>query len=222
MKQLLISLKTPNRAAVVENGRLEELFVSNERDTVGNVYRGRVVRIEPVLNAAFVDIGSARAAFLAVDDICAISAPGNTSLKEAPATPSGVAGGGQPRPSISDLLRPGQDLMVQVTKASRQQRGAVVSTLLSIPGRYLVMTNVVEGVALSRKISGRKERQRLMQIVRRMVPPAAVIVRDAAVDRSREDIGVDLANLNQLWQGSSTSSTAAARHQISCTTTAIW
>lgn len=143
-EEILINI-TPmeSRVAVVENGVLQEVHVerTQKRGIVGNIYKGKVVRVLPGMQAAFVDIGLDRAAFIHASEI---------SLREGPAVES-----------ISALVHEGQSLVVQVTKDPIGSKGARLTTQLSIPSRYLVYMPRTAHVGISLKIEDEAERERL-------------------------------------------------------------
>ncbi len=175
-EEILINI-TPmeSRVAVVENGVLQEVHVERtlRRGIVGNIYRGRVVRVLPGMQAAFVDIGLARAAFIHAAEI---------SQREGAAVES-----------INALVREGQTLVVQVTKDPIGTKGARLTTHLSIPSRYLVYMPRTSHVGISLKIEDEAERERLKAIMARCVESEGIeheggfILRTAAeaVPRSR-------------------------------------
>ena len=147
-EEILINI-TPmeSRVAVVENGVLQEVHVerTQKRGIVGNIYKGKVVRVLPGMQAAFVDIGLDRAAFIHASEI---------SLREGPAVES-----------ISALVHEGQSLVVQVTKDPIGSKGARLTTQLSIPSRYLVYMPRTAHVGISLKIEDEGERERLKKVV---------------------------------------------------------
>ncbi len=153
------------RIAVLEDDLLVELFVERvaDRGVAGNVCRGRVSNVLPGMQAAFVDIGLERDAFLYVDDL--VVGPAWEGLVEAEfegALPPPQA----PRPRIEDLLRPGQDLVVQITKDPVGQKGVRITAHVSLPGRLLVFLPTVAHCGVSRRIAAEGERERLRGIAR--------------------------------------------------------
>jgi ribonuclease G len=165
-EEILINI-TPleTRVAVVENGMLQEVYIerSRKRGLVGNIYNGKVVRVLPGMEAAFVDIGLERTAFIHVSDIVPEelresvdrASPPN-SLPEKP---------GHKYPDIGALLREGQTLVVQVTKDPIGTKGARLTTQLSIPSRYLVLMPGNDHLGVSQRIEDATERDRLRQLV---------------------------------------------------------
>ncbi|MEA5075455.1 MAG: Rne/Rng family ribonuclease [Coriobacteriia bacterium] len=172
------------RVAVVENRRLVELYIERpKRSVVGNVYLGKVRDVLPGMQAAFVDIGLEKNAFLYVDEVVA---------------PEGVADA--PRRDIQSLLKPGQQLMVQVLKDPMGTKGARVTTEVTLPGRFLVLMPFSDFVGISRKLA-EEERDRLTSIIEPLVPGGiGVIVRTAAAGAHEKDLQGDLEFLLRLWR----------------------
>lgn len=198
-EEILVNV-TPRetRVAVVENGMLQELHIERgwRRGVVGNVYKGRVQRIMPGMQAAFVDIGLERAAFLHAGDI----------VKPAPVTDAanGEEASLPPQPTrpITELLRDGQDIIVQVVKDPIGTKGARLTTQLSIPSRYLVLLPRTRVVGVSARIEDEAERARLKRVVSALSPPGAqhgYIVRTNAEGQPDEAIGEDIAYLHRVW-----------------------
>jgi ribonuclease G len=184
-REMLISHDTnETRVALLEDGQLVELYIERpKRSVVGNVYWGKVSDVLPGMQAAFVDIGLEKNAFLYVDEVV---------------SPEGVEG--VPRREISQLLKPGQQIMVQVLKDPMGTKGARVTTEITLPGRFLVLMPFSEFVGVSRKLPD-EERDRLHEVVERNVPPSVgVIVRTVAQGVSERDIVNDLEFLLRLWK----------------------
>ena len=192
-EELLINV-TPMecRVALVENGIVQELFVERtaKRGLVGNIYKGKVVRVLPGMQAAFVEIGLSRTAFLHVSDIV-WPRPGN--------------GGGR-SDSILDYLHEGQSVIVQVMKDMLGNKGARLTTDLSIPSRYLVYMPYGEHVGVSQRIEDDAERERLKTVIRRIRDDIAsalkggVIIRTAAEGINDDELRHDMEFLIKLWQ----------------------
>jgi ribonuclease G len=184
LKQLIItSDPRETRVAVLEAGRLAELYIERQtrRSLVGNVYRGRVENVLAGMDAAFVDIGLGRNGFLYVDEVY---------LPEEPDA--------RPR-KITQLLRPGQEISVQVTKDPMGTKGARLTTQLSLAGRYLVYVPEGSLCGVSRRLPD-DERQRLRKLCREMKPEeVGVIVRTAAEGVSEKALARDLKFLEKLW-----------------------
>ena len=185
--ELLINV-TPMecRVALVENGTVNELFVERtaKRGLVGNIYKAKVVRVLPGMQAAFVDIGLSRTAFLHINDMIW---PRN-----------------QPTPNVFELLQPGQVLTVQVMKDMLGTKGARLSTDLSIPSRYLVLMPFGHHIGVSQRIESEEERDRLRSMIERIQKehnlPGSVIVRTAAEGIEEQAIAQDMAYLAKLWE----------------------
>lgn len=185
MTDILINI-TPmeTRIAFVENSMLQEIYVerAQKRGLVGNIYRGNVLRIMPGMQAAFVDIGLAKAAFLHAADIAGASVD----------TP------------IHTLLHEGQTITVQVMKDPIATKGARVTSELSLPSRYVVYTPMNEHIGVSQRIADEAQKERLRvsveQAVREQKIVGGFIVRTAAEEASDADIQGDIIFLKKLWQ----------------------
>lgn len=265
-KEMVIS-STPHetRVAILEDDQVVEVFIEREhsRGVVGNIYKGRVSKVLPGMQSAFVDLGLERDAFLYVTDVidptaesledegeagaepepvpepvlaaladaeptAAVQPPDESgevaggdqpdgSLTEAAgdraATPPAAAQGGQrrgrdrdrtpPDTKIEDLLKEGQEVVVQVVKEPLGTKGARITSHISLPGRFLVYMPTVEHIGVSRKIESREERRRLRGIVQKFKEesglPGGVIIRTAAVNRPDEDILSDLEYFKSVW-----------------------
>ena len=186
-EELLINV-TPMecRVALIQNGTVNELFVERDakRGLVGNIYKGKIVRVLPGMQAAFVDIGLSRTAFLHINDM--------------------VWPKNQPAPNVFDLLHVGQILTVQVMKDMLGTKGARLSTDLSIPSRYLVLMPYGNHIGVSQRIESSEERDRLRSMIERIQEthklPGSVIVRTAADGVEEEAIAQDMAYLTKLWE----------------------
>ena len=219
IKNMLINVLQPeeSRIAILEDGVLEELYVertSNE-NLVGNIYKGRVVNIEPSIQAAFVDFGIGRNGFLHVSDVEAqyFRQPGDGNLHKLPHGDSepeatgdrGRRGGSRntrSKPPIQEIFKRSQEVLVQVIKESVGKKGPTLSTYISIPGRYLVLMPGLNRVGVSRKIESDDQRRLLRDLLKELNPPKGLgfIVRTAGVDRSKKDLSRDLAYLTRLWK----------------------
>jgi ribonuclease G len=153
--EILVNI-TPRetRAALVENGMLQEVFIerASRRGLLGNVYKGCVQRVLPGMQAAFVDIGLERTAFLHASDI-ARTADAESDMPE------------QRVPDIRDLVSEGRDVLVQVLKDPLGSKGARLTSFITIPSRYLVYMPVGRGIGVSSRIENEAERARLKEIV---------------------------------------------------------
>jgi len=190
--ELLINV-TPmeTRVALVENGVLQEIAIerTEKKGLVGNIYKGRVCRVLPGMEAAFIDAGLDRAAFLHASDI-AIPQQANDEQ-------------GAPREHISNLLYEGKELLVQVIKDPLGTKGARLTTHLSIPSRFLVLVPNSGIVGVSSRIEGEEDRPRLKsmveQIAGEMDSPHGYIIRTAAESAGEESLRRDMEFLNKLW-----------------------
>jgi len=195
------------RVALLEQGALAELYVERpgRQTLVGSIYQGRVVRVLPGMDAAFVDIGLEKAGFLYVSDVLAPDSPADLDMDD---------GGDEPaihdndlsadklgeRRNISDLLRGGQDLLVQVAKDPIGTKGARLTTHISLPGRLLVYLPTIDHVGISRRLDREDERVRLREILERLRPTGAgAIIRTAAEGADEEALAADLEFLIRLW-----------------------
>ncbi len=199
------------RIAVLEDDRLTEIFVERHRHRglVGNVYKGRVTRVLPGMQAAFVDVGLERDAFLYVSDVAAdVESMEDLELDDGRADDlangSGHPQGQQVAPSIDDLLKAGQEIIVQVVKDPLPNKGARISTHVTLPGRYLVLLPTVRHFGVSRRIESEAERERLLAILHQLPVPTGggggLIVRTAGEDKGPEEFESDLTYLSRLWE----------------------
>jgi ribonuclease G len=189
-KEILINV-TPQetRVAILENGVLLELYIERSRNKglVGNIYKGRVCRVLPGMEAAFVEVGMARAAFLHVSDIVPFA-----SNKEA-----------NERASISSLLHDGDDILVQVIKDPMGTKGARLTANITIPSRYLVFMPNSSNVGVSTRIEDEEERDRLRQMLMKheeLMGDSGFIIRTAAESATDESMAQDILFLNKLWE----------------------
>ncbi len=189
------------RIAVMEDGRLMELIVekSDEKRIVGNIYMGRVNAVLPGMQAAFVDIGLERSAFLHVSDVRTgvVDARGfsQSLVDEKPLTAEET---GRP---IEDLIKRGQEVLVQVTKEPIGTKGARVSSRISIAGRYVVSMPGDPVAGVSRKIGDRKERSRLRDIVTKVSSEGfGIIARTAGTDQTEESFKADIERIVERWK----------------------
>jgi ribonuclease G len=184
------------RVAILEDGQVVEVHIERalEPGVVGNIYKGRVSRVVPAIQAAFVDIGLQRDAFLFAGDLQR-SGPFELSTDE-----------GQERQPpdhrpIADQVKEGQDLLVQAVKEPLPGKGARISSQLSLPGKLTVLLPRASGAGISRQISSPEERQRLEGLLEEMMPAGhGVIVRTAGAERQGKELRRDLEGLLRSWQ----------------------
>jgi ribonuclease G len=221
-KQLVInSTSYETRVALIEGGQVSEYYIERSRDRgiVGGIYKGKVIRVLPGMQSCFVDIGLERAAFLYGGDI---KPEGSYEL------PEGFDEEGKPihhhvdddensegNPNknfqknykISDLVKEGQEVLVQVAKDAISTKGARVTTCLSLPGRYVVLMPSINHIGVSRRIQSEDERTRLRTIVQKIKPDGAgIIVRTASENVPDEKIIADIDFLVKLWESLRTKS----------------
>jgi ribonuclease G len=174
------------RAALLHGEQLVEYYAERQvnKPLVGNVYKGRVVNVLPGMQAAFVQIGLEKNAFLYIDDVLP------AHLEKVPKV----------KPSISEVLKEGQELLVQVAKEPIGTKGARVTTHISIPGRWLVYMPNADYIAVSRKIESETERERLKRIGEELRDgEEGMIVRTVAEEVSKQALKNDLAALREIW-----------------------
>ncbi len=218
------------RVAYLENGVLSEIFVerSKEIGIVGNIYKGKVQRVLPGMNASFVEIGHDKAAFLYVTDFSeeirdveeddeseeiSLSEPLEDLSEQELAVAENAEGEEADKPllkrsyrwggraPIQHLLKPGQEILVQVTRAPLGTKGARITSHISLPGRYLVYMPTWGKLGVSKKIESFDERRRLRQILRSIKPEqGGFIVRTAAEGATQEQLEQDVQFLAKLWQ----------------------
>jgi len=201
MANELIVNVTPHetRVALLEDRVLAELYIERTKDRgiMGNIYKGKVVKVLPGMQAAFVDIGLEKAAFLYVSDVHGgiedyeeMGFPG----EEMPAYLS------NPSSQIEDLLSEGQEILVQVSKEPLGTKGTRITSHVTLPGRYLVYMPLVDHIGVSRRIKDERERRRLREIVQAIKPPAGgFIVRTASEGGEADEIRIDMEFLLHLW-----------------------
>jgi ribonuclease G len=198
-REMLISHDTnETRVALLEDNQLVELYIERpKRSVVGNVYLGKVSDVLPGMQAAFVDIGLEKNAFLYVDEVVA---------------PEGLEG--VPRRDIQQLLKAGQQVMVQVVKDPMGTKGARITTEITLPGRFLVLMPFSEFVGVSKKLP-EEERDRLHAIIEGRAPEKmGLIVRTVAQGVSERDLASDLEFLLRLWRRVNHQSTEALAPEV--------
>ena len=190
-EEILINV-TPSevRAALLENGVLQEVYVERaaRRGLISNVYKGRALRVLPGMQAAFIDIGLERTAFLHASDIARPGQPEN----------------GDDAPGIRDLVREGEEIMVQVVKDPLGNKGARLTTYVTLPSRHLVLLPRGDAVGISARIENEEERDRLRSMVEELLVEqdleCGAIVRTVAEGADRDALAADLRYLRRLWE----------------------
>jgi ribonuclease G len=187
------------RAAILENGVVQELYIErpSRRGLVSNLYKGRVSRVLPGMQAAFVEIGLERTAFLHAADIARSSAE-DTLISASPASLPPVE-------DIRRLVNSGDEILVQVIKDPIGSKGARLTTFIALPSRYLVYMPRGIGVGVSARIEDEAERTRLKGLLAQLLPegvggPGGYIVRTAAQGASEESLREDMGYLARLWE----------------------
>ena len=238
-KEMIISSSAhETRVAILEDDQVAEIFIERERSrgVVGNVYKGRVSKVLPGMQSAFIDLGLERDGFLYVSDVVATfeefdrfetddDAPSPLNQSGSGQVPAASGGNGQgqgrrggpsgppgrrdrdhergPEPKIEELLKEGQEIIVQVAKEPLGTKGARLTSHATMPGRFLVFMPTVDHVGVSRKIDSREERSRLRGIVREFREQTGftggLIIRTAAAGKPKEDIVSDLSYFHRVW-----------------------
>lgn len=202
-KELVVNVtEHETRVALLENGNIAEIFIERGDDAniAGNIYKGRVQRVLPGMQAAFVDIGLSQAAFLYVDDVIhkqninSFEPPDKKVKNENESDIKNDV-------PIEKLLKEGQELMVQVTKSPIGTKGARITTYISIPGRYLVLMPNVDHIGISKRIDDENERQRLKDIInsKRSIE-YGYIFRTASEGIDSDQLGKEIDLLVNSWE----------------------
>lgn len=195
-KKMLINVMHPEeaRVAIVEEGHLIELDIetAGKEQTRGNVYKGVVVRVEPGLQAAFIDVGMKKLGFLQMGEIHPDNWQWRDDLPEEQKNR---------RPRIQEILRRGQELNVQVEKGEREGKGAALTTYISLPGRYMVLMPGSDSCGISRKVENESERKALKEVVAELGIPEGFgyIIRTEAVGKRKTELSKDLQYLLKLY-----------------------
>ncbi len=217
------------RVGLIDKGILSELYVerTTERSPVGNIYLGKVTRVLPGMQAAFIDIGLDRAAFLHVEDVIPsadfdrmaeeAAQNGGEEDEEASGEGEGESESDRAGPTrrhgrdakakrvtrktpIRDVLKEGQPLLVQVSKGPISTKGARVTSHIALPGRYVVYMPTVESVGISKRIGSDKERRRLKEVIDSIKPPqGGVIVRTLGQGLTKKQLKADIGYLVKVW-----------------------
>ena len=215
------------RVALTDKGSLSELYIerSTGRGLVGNIYKGKVVRVLPGMDAAFVDVSLEKAGFLYISDVAKPVSASDFGLaiqdgseeegvegarsrpQDQGSSPEGALPAGGIYPSeapparISDLLHNGQEILVQVAKAPIGTKGARLTTHITLPGRLLVFLPTVDHIGISRRIENESERRRLKEMVENLRPKdTGFIIRTAAEGANEEALHSDMDFLTKLWE----------------------
>ncbi|MCC6129352.1 MAG: Rne/Rng family ribonuclease [Acidobacteria bacterium] len=219
-KELLISANDrETRVAVLEDGRVAEVQIERrkQRGVVGNIYKGRVTRVLPGMQSAFVDLGLEKDAFLYVADVGEevedfdrfgaaedpepLTAEKKTTNGENGTETAEPESAQRPHPSIDELLREGQELVVQVIKDTISTKGVRITTHITLPGRSLVYMPTIDHLGISRRIENEEERTRLKEILEGLkTGPGGYIVRTAGDGRAPEEFAADKRYLSRLWE----------------------
>src|SRR5215510_10261098 len=195
-KELVINATShERRVAILEEGQLVEIYIEREKEfaLVGSIYKGKVTRVLPGMQSAFVDLGLERDAFLHAADAIAELPDNELSAEEINAAN---------RAPIEERLHEGEELVVQVLKEPMGTKGARITSHVSLPGRYIVLMPTVEHVGVSRKITDDEERRRLKTILKEVRAErggGGFIARTAGRGRSREDFLRDGHYLTRTW-----------------------
>ena len=196
MYKMLINAVDPEeyRIAILKDGELDEFYIatSTREETKGNIYKGTVARIEPSLQAAFINYGADKNGFLSMGEI-------HPEYYES----QGFVSNGKPSvPQIEKALKKGSEILVQITKEREGKKGAYLTTYISLAGRYLVLTPGRPNSGISQKIEDERERQRLKSLMSQLELPEEIgyIVRTAASGQKKRTIERDLKNLLRMWQ----------------------
>ncbi len=204
-KKMLINVMHPEetRVAIVHDGRLMELNIeiSGKEQIKGNIYKGVVLRVEPGLQAAFVDIGRAKPGFLQIGELHPDYFEWRDDIPEDKR---------KRFPRIQEVLHRGQELLVQVEKDERDNKGSALTTYISLPGRYMVMMPGSDSTGISRKVEQEGARKKLKEIVAGMEIPEGTgyIMRTEAVGRTPEELQKDFTNLTDLYESIKLKATA--------------
>jgi ribonuclease G len=197
--ELIINV-TPweTRVALLEDKVLAELYIERTKDRgiMGNIYKGKVVKVLPGMQAAFVEIGLEKASFLYVSDVYG----GLEDYEEMGFHGEEMPPYFNPSSQIEDLLFEGQEIVVQISKEPLGTKGTRITSHITLPGRYLVYMPTVDHVGVSRRIKDERERKRLRDILHSMKPPSSgFIVRTASEGAEPDEIRNDMEFLLRLW-----------------------
>jgi len=203
--ELVINVtRAESRVALLEGGQVAEFYIERKRDTslVGNIYKGRVVKVLPGMQSSFIDIGLEKAAFLYVADIMTEMEDYYSAFLESEAEDTDLYRRAEyvERLSIEELIQEGQEILVQVSKDPIGTKGARVTSYVTLPGRYIVLMPNVEHVGISRRIEDEETRARLKAMAAEVKPKGfGLIMRTACEDATIDEIKHDLEFLLLLW-----------------------
>ncbi|HDN26178.1 MAG TPA: Rne/Rng family ribonuclease [Thioploca sp.] len=215
MKRILINATQPEelRVAMVDGQKLYDFDIetAGRKQTKSNIYKGKITRLEPSLEAAFVDFGAERHGFLPLKDVV------RSYFQTSPATPDASSESSEEAPvrrGIKDVLSVGQEVIVQVDKEERGNKGAALTTFISLAGRYLVlMPNNPRAGGVSRRIEGEDRSEAREALSALEIPPGmGLILRTAGVNKTAEELQWDLEYLLQLWQAIESSAQQSPAH----------
>jgi len=203
-KMILVNVgPVEKRVAITENGRLEDFYLEREgvEHYVGNIYKGKVSSIIPGIEAAFVDIGLDKNGFLHVSDVTDKNSVLKEILSDEEAPPV-QASGRKKFPRIDEVLKVGQEMMVQVVKEGIGTKGPRITTFISIPGRYLVLTPFDSHIGISRRIKDRAIRKKVRDTIDKFKLPKGIgcIVRTMAEGLSEKELNEEMKYLLNLWK----------------------
>ena len=204
-KEIFINIaQHEKRVAILENKRMEEFYVERPDyiNLVGNIYKGRVESVLPGMGAAFVDLGLEKNGFLYVTDVVTGISSYEKLLEEGADVEMEKVEPKKPLPSITELLKKGDEVVVQVVKEPIGTKGARLTTHISIPGRFLVLMPFDNHIGLSKRIESRQERDRIRKIIEELKLPKDIgfIIRTAAQGASQKDFFRESRYLLSLWQ----------------------
>ncbi len=189
------------RIAVVENSSLEELYIERASlaSHVGSIYKGKVINVEPSIQAAFIDFGLEKNGFLHISDL---HPKLFTKTKKINSEHIGRRKALRERPPIQKCLKKGQEIVVQVTKEGVKTKGPTLSSYISLPGKYLVLMPWMHKIGISQKIEDEEERKRLRQIIDQLELPKNLgfIIRTAGQSCTKKELQNDLGYLVRLWK----------------------
>ncbi len=200
-KEMLINVSEgeESRVAVVCNDVLEELYIERfgTASLVGNIYKSKVVNVEPSIQAAFIDFGVVKNGFLHLSDLHPRYTGGSRDAGENIGRRKSVTS----RPLIQKCLKRGQDIIVQVTKEGINTKGPTLTSYLSLPGKYMVLMPWMNNIGVSQKIEDEEQRKYLREMAAGLKLPnnAGLIIRTAAVNASKRELQNDLSYLTRLW-----------------------